>query len=201
MSANSSSGSLLDYSIAGSELRVPARAVATGLAVLLTAASAQVTFPIPHTPIPFVLTPLAVLLCGAALGSRLGAITQATYLLIGAAGLPVFAPNPALPPGVLRLFGPTGGYLWAYPLAAFVAGWLAERGWDRRYLTSVAAMIVGLAIIYLGGLAWFTLSVTHSMTSSIAAGAFPWLVAADILKVIAAATILPQAWRLLGRRQ
>src|SRR5439155_5958556 len=108
----------------------------------------------------------AVLLCGAALGSRAGAAAQILYLAAGAAGLPVFAPSAELPPGALRLLGPTGGYLMAYPIAAFVAGYLAERGWDRRYWTSVAAMLLGLALIFLGGLSWLTATVTHSMSAS-----------------------------------
>ncbi len=101
--------------------------------------------PLPFTAVPFVLTPMVVLLAGAALGSRLGALSQMLYLAAGAAGLPVFAPSVTLPPGALRLLGPTGGYLLAYPVAAFVTGWLAERGWDRRYLSSAAAMLLGLA--------------------------------------------------------
>ena len=94
--------------------------------------------PLPFTAVPIVLTPFAVMLVGAALGSRLGFVTQVLYLAAGAAGLPVFAPSLVLPPGAARLIGPTGGYLLAYPVAAFVTGWLAERGWDRRYITSLA---------------------------------------------------------------
>src|SRR5215467_5632793 len=196
MSANVSTGSLLDYSIADSPLRPPIRVAAVGVAFALTAVAAQFTFPLPYTSVPFVLTPMVVLLSGAALGSRLGAITQALYILAGVAGLPVFAPSATLPPGVLRLFGPTGGYLMAYPLAAFVAGYLAERGWDRRYLTSVAAMLIGLAIIFIGGLSWLT-TLTHSVPVAAAQGLLPF-VALDVIKVLVAAAILPRAWRILG---
>src|SRR5439155_24929452 len=89
------------------------------LAVVVTAAAAQVSIDLPMTPVPLVLTPLAVLLCGAALGSRLGAIAQVIYLTAGIVGLPVFAPSAHLAPCALRLLGPTGGYLLAYPVAAF----------------------------------------------------------------------------------
>src|SRR5688572_23508212 len=120
----------------------------------LTALGAQVSVPLPFTPVPFTLQPMIVLLGGAALGARLGATAQALYLLIGLAGLPVFAASPVLPQGAARLIGPTAGFLVSYPLAAFVAGWLAERRFDRKYLTSLVAMAAGLAVIFAGGLSW-----------------------------------------------
>ena len=153
----------------------------------------------PFTAVPFTLTPIAVLLSGAVLGSRLGALSQALYVLAGALGLAVFSPSLTLPPGSLRLLGPTGGYLMAYPLAAFATGWLSEHGWDRRYLTSFAAMLAGLGVIYLGGVSWLAATFLPSAGAAIAAGLAPFLVL-DVLKVAAAAMILPQAWRLLGRR-
>lgn len=198
MPAHVSSGSLLNHTVADSSLAPPIRVAVVGLAVSLTAVAAQFSVPLPFTPVPFVLTPLVVLLCGAALGSRLGAITQALYVLVGVLGAPVFAPSLTLPPGVLRLFGPTGGYLMAYPIAAFVVGWLAERGWDRRYLTSAAAMLIGLAIIFLCGVSWLAISVTHSLPAAIGAG-FVTFVAFDVIKVLAAAAILPRLWKAMGR--
>ncbi len=121
---------------------------------VLTAAAAQVSIPLPFTPVPLTLQPMVVLLGGAALGSRLGMASQVLYLAAGLAGLPVFAASPLLPQGPLRLLGPTGGFLMAYPLAAFLTGWLAERGFDRRYLTSVVAMAAGLALIFACGVTW-----------------------------------------------
>ena len=123
----------------------------------LTAAAAQVSVPLPFTAVPFTLQPMVVLIGGAALGSRLGFSSQVLYILAGVAGLPVFAASPILPQGAARLIGPTGGYLLAFPVAAFVAGALAERGFDRRYLTSVFAMAVGLAVIFVFGVTWLTL--------------------------------------------
>jgi len=154
---------------------------------------------VPFTAVPFTLTPIAVLLSGAVLGSRLGALSQGVYVLAGVLGLGVFSPSLTLPPGALRLVGPTGGYLMAYPLAAFATGWLAEHGWDRRYLTSFAAMLAGLGVIYLGGVSWLAATYLPSPGAAVAAGLAPFLVL-DVLKVAAAAMILPQAWRLLGRR-
>ena len=100
---------------------------------VLTAAAAQISIPLPFTPVPFTFQPMVVLLGAAALGARLGVASQILYLALGFAGLPVFAASPVLPQGAARLLGPTGGYLMAYPFAAFAAGWLAERGFDRRY--------------------------------------------------------------------
>src|SRR2546423_15708026 len=111
-----------------------ARGVALVVAFsLLTALAAQVAVPLPFTPVPITLQTFAVLLTGALLGSRLGALALVVYLCEGACGLPFFS----LGRGGLAhlLFAPTSGYLLSYPLAAFLTGWLAKRGWDRRYLT------------------------------------------------------------------
>ena len=116
------------------------RAVAVLFFAALTAAAAQVSVPLPFTQVPFTFQPTVVLLSGLMLGPRLGAASQILYLAAGIAGLPVFAASPVLPLGAWRLLGPTGGYLMSYPLAAFVAGALARRGFDRRYLTSIVAM-------------------------------------------------------------
>lgn len=171
------------------------RAAAVALAVAATAAAAQFTVVLPFTAVPFTLTPLVVILAGAVLGARLGAASQAAYLAAGLAGLHVFAPSVILPPGAGRLLGPTGGYLLAYPLAAFVSGWLAERGWDRTFLRATVALAAGLAVIYLGGLAGM-MRFAPSAGAAFAQGIAPFIVA-DLFKVVIAAMILPRAWRLL----
>src|SRR3954468_18101246 len=94
------------------------RAALVAFVTVLTIAAAQVSIPLPFTPVPFTLQPMIVLVGGAALGSRLGAASQVLYLALGLAGLPVFAASAVLPQGLLRLFGPTGGYLMSYPFAA-----------------------------------------------------------------------------------
>jgi len=86
----------------------------------------------------------------------------------------------------------------AYPVAAFVAGYFAESGWDRRYWSSVAAMLLGLAVIFMGGLSWLTLTVTHSLGGAITLG-LSWFIALDVVKVLVAAAILPSSWKLIGR--
>jgi biotin transport system substrate-specific component len=164
---------------------------------VLTAAASQVAIPVPFTPVPFTLQPMVVLLGGAALGSRLGMTSQVLYLLAGIAGLPVFATSPTLPHGVLRLLGPTGGFLMAYPFAAFVTGWLAERGFDRRYITSILAMALGLALIFACGVlwfAWFARPTAVGLPAALRLAFYPFI-AVDILKVVLAAVILPSVWR------
>jgi biotin transport system substrate-specific component len=170
---------------------VPAAAVV--LMTGLTIAAAQVSVPLPFTPVPFSVAPMVVLLGGAVLGSRLGAASQVLYLALGIAGLPVFAAA-ALPQGPLRLLGPTGGYLMAYPAAAFLAGWLAERGFDRRYWTSFVAMAAGLGVIFAGGVIW--LSFVSGLPVALRLAFWPF-VAADLLKVAIAAAVLPAMWRLV----
>jgi biotin transport system substrate-specific component len=109
-------------------------------------------------------------------------------------GLPVFAHSPELPQGVARLMGPTGGFLMAYPIAAFVTGLLAERGFDRRYFTSILAMSVGLSVIFAGGVLW--IARLAGMETALATGLYPFVVV-DIIKVVAAGLVLPTAWKFL----
>jgi biotin transport system substrate-specific component len=190
-------GTLLRALGAGAELPAMTRATAVLFVTVLTVVAAQVSIPLPFTPVPFTLQPMVVLLGAAALGGRLGASSQVLYLALGIAGLPVFAASPVLPQGLARLFGPTGGYLMSYPLAALVTGYLAECGLDRRYLTSVLAMSAGLAIIFSCGVLWLAFGVPHAgLSSAIATGLVPFL-PADILKLFLAAAVLPAAWKLL----
>jgi biotin transport system substrate-specific component len=169
----------------------------------LTAAAAQVSFALPFTQVPFTFQPTVVLLSGLVLGSRLACASQILYLMAGLAGLPVFAASVTLPPGALRLLGPTGGYLMAYPIAAFATGYLAERGFDRRYFTSVVAMLTGLVIIYASGTLWLglfarTLSGTAAigLNAAFFAGVYPFVIP-DLIKLAAAAGIVPGVWRLI----
>ncbi len=196
MAVSAQSGSFVTVATSDSSLAPAIRAGAVALAVVVTAAAAQVAVPLPFTPVPLVFTPLAVLLAGSVLGARLGFLSQVLYLAAGIAGLPVFAPAPNLLPGAAHLFGPTGGYLLAYPVAAWLTGRLAERGWDRRYWTSVAGMLLGLTVIFAGGVAWLAALFTHSLDGALTLG-FRWFIALDVLKVLAGAMVLPQAWRFV----
>jgi biotin transport system substrate-specific component len=176
--------------------RAGIRALSVVFVAALTAVLSQVSLRLPFTPVPLTLQPLAVLLGAAALGSRMGAMSQILYLMLGVAGLPVFALSPELPQGVLRLLGPTGGYLLAYPVAAFITGALAERGFDRRCLSSIAAMTFGLAVIFSGGVLW--LAKDLGLPSALALGFVPFIVV-DVLTIAAAGVVLPTVWRFFGR--
>jgi biotin transport system substrate-specific component len=188
---------LLQAVAARVDLSPAVRAAAVLFATVATIAAAQVSIPLPFTPVPFTLQPMVVLLAGAALGPRLGMTSQIAYLGLGLAGFPVFAASPVLPQGIARLLGPTGGYLMSYPFAAFVAGYLAQRGFDRRYLTSVLAMAAGLAIVFACGVCWLAFVRPQvGLSAALASGLVPFL-PADIVKIFLAATVLPAAWRFL----
>lgn len=195
----------LDVMIARADDSRAARSMQRFGAVLfvtvLTIVAAQISVPLPFTPVPFTFQPMVVLVGAAALGARLGTAAQVLYLALGLAGLPVFAASPVLPQGVARLLGPTGGYLMAYPIAAFVAGWLAEHGLDRRYATAVLAMVCGLVFVFAGGVAWLALAQPIGRSSgwsgALAAGFYPFI-AADVVKLLIAAGVMPSLWRLSG---
>jgi biotin transport system substrate-specific component len=185
---------------ADSRFRLAEQAGAVLFVTVLTAIAAQISVPVPFTPVPFTFQPMVVLVGAAALGARLGMSSQILYLALGIAGLPLFAASPILPQGAARLLGPTGGYLMAYPFAAFVAGSLAERGFDRWYPTAVFAMVCGLAVVFGGGILWLTLvSSSHGLQRALATGFYPFIVA-DLLKLLAAAAVMPSLWKITGIR-
>jgi biotin transport system substrate-specific component len=185
-------------SVGVSSLSAPLKLAATLFMMVLTAAAAQISIPLPFTPVPFTFQPMVVLLSGAVLGPELGMLSQVLYLAAGIAGLPVFAASPDLPQGAARLAGATGGYLMSYPFAAYVAGWLARRGLDRRYLTSFLAMATGLAVVFAGGVTWLTLYAPgRSLQTALAAGFYPFVLV-DLFKLAVGATVMPAAWKLLG---
>jgi biotin transporter BioY len=162
---------------------------------LFIAACAQ--FSIQIGPIPITGQSFAVLLTGALLGSRLGAAALIAYLIEGAVGLPFFAPLGA--PGILRFFGPTGGFLVAFPAAAFIVGAFAEHGWDKRYHTAVAAMAIGSVIIFLGGWAWYAILTNTPPVTAFKIAVLPYL-AGDVIKIALGAAVLPTGWALLKRK-
>jgi biotin transport system substrate-specific component len=172
-----------------------ARALALVVAFsLLTALAAQVAVPLPFTPVPITLQTFAVLLTGALLGARLGALALILYLFEGAVGLPFFSFGRG---GLAHLlFAPTSGYLLSYPLAAFVTGWLAEHGWDRRFVTAAAAMALGSLVILAGGFAGLLRFTSPAL--AFAQGVAPFLVG-DVVKLALAAAVLPTGWALLRR--
>ena len=157
-------------------------AAVLGFAIALAAAS-QVALPLPGTPVPLTLQPMIVVLAGMMLGPTLGPASMVLYLAAGALGAPVFAPIGA--PGIARLFGPTGGYLIAYPAAAALAGLLAQR--FPTLIGRWAAATLGIAVIFIGGLTQLTI-MTGSVTRAMALGITPFAVF-DVVKAFAAALI------------
>src|SRR5213596_3561951 len=160
------------------------RALAVLAGVALVAIAAQIAIPLPGTPVPMTLQPLAVLLLGALLWPSLGAGSMILYLALGAAGLPVFTPYGL--PGLARLVGPTGGYLLAYPVAAFAVGKIAGDG--RRAARLALAAAAGLVLIHLGGLAQLAI-LTGSGSGAVRLGTLPFL-AGDLAKLVIAVLLL-----------
>jgi len=163
------------------------RALAVAAGAALVALASRVAVPLPGTPVPVTLQPLAVLVVGGLLGAELGAASLVLYLALGAAGLPVFTAFG--PPGLARLVGPTGGYLLAYPVAAYAVGRLAGTapGLGRAALAALA----GLVLIHLGGLAQLGL-LTGSVELAARLGTLPFLIG-DAVKLGVAALILAKA--------
>lgn len=162
-------------------------------ASLLTGLAAQIAIPLPFTPVPVTGQTFAVLLSGAALGARRGFLAQALYLVQGFSGLPVFAGGAA---GVAYLLSPSGGYLVAFPLAAALTGFLAERAWDRRFHTMLGVMLLGSTVIFALGALGLTRFFPPSQVLGL--GVLPFL-PGDLVKSALAALAVPGAWRLAAR--
>ncbi len=161
---------------------------------LVLVACSYLTVSVPFSPVPITAQTFGILLVAMALGRTRGTAVVLAYLLEGLAGLPVFAGGKA---GIVALMGPTGGYLLGFLVAAYAVGTLADRGWDRSLTTSVLAMTVGTAIIFVCGLAqlWFFVPAGALAT----AGLTPFLPGAAI-KIAIASVVLPSIWKFVGRK-
>ncbi len=209
---NTAGGSLMDRlvpALPGSDRRAGARhgsvrhgsaahaavraLLLVGAGVVFLALLAQLRLQI--GPVPITGQTLGVLLLGAAYGARLGALTTGTYAVLGVAGLPLFAGGGS---GAAYLLGPTGGYLVGFVVAAALLGALAERGWDRTFARAAVAMLVATAVIYLLGVGWLTAALGGDFSQALTVGLAPFVVG-DLIKLGVAMTLLPTAWRLLGK--
>ncbi len=160
---------------------------------LLIGLSAQIAVKLPFSPVPITCQTLAVLMAGALLGRIRGSLCVLAYIAEGVAGLPVFALGRG---GLAALAGPSGGYLVGFVAAAYITGFLAEKGWDRRFSTTILAMLLGDAALYAFGLLW--LSYLFGFNSAVlAVGLYPFITG-DILKILIAGMMLPSGWKLLG---
>jgi biotin transport system substrate-specific component len=157
---------------------------------LILGLSAQVKVYLPISPVPITGQTFAVLMLAAMLGSRRGVLAVIAYLIEGIAGLPVFAGGI----GPAALIGPTGGYLIGFIAVACVVGKLAEMGWDKKIITTVAAMLAGEVVLYTFGVCW--LAIMTNIRTALTVGLYPFIVG-DILKVVLASAVLPAGWKVL----
>jgi biotin transport system substrate-specific component len=155
-------------------------------ASLFVAVCARVTVPLPFTPVPLTLQNFGVLAVGLLLGSRRGFAALALYLVEGALGLPVFSPSIVLGVGIARLLGPTGGFLLAYPLVAFVAGYIYEHS-SRRFGWAAVSAVAAELVLFASGLGWLAV-LTHSVSLALKFGLY-WFVFAEVIKVLMAAGV------------
>jgi biotin transport system substrate-specific component len=181
-------GSLQD-SLAGKVLLVVG-------ATAFVAACAHISFPLPFTPVPLTLQNFAVLLVGMSLGPVAGFSAMVLYLIEGALGLPVFTPYAA--GGVAHLLGPNGGFLFSYPLAAAVAGWVvhAVQPLTTRFRSALVASTAATLPIFLLGAGWFAFYAHHNVSATWALAIAPFI-PGEIVKITAAAGIFSslQRWR------
>jgi biotin transport system substrate-specific component len=163
---------------------------------VLIALAAQVSIPVPGSPVPITGQTFGVLLSAGALGFRRGIASTLLYLILGTVGLPVFAHGTH---GTEIILGATGGYLVGFILAAAVVGRLAELGWDRNLLGAVGAMLIGSVLIYAVGVPWLMAVAHFDLATALDKGMFPYLVG-DAIKLAFAAAAFPVAWWVVGRR-
>lgn len=162
---------------------------------LFLAGLAQVSLPIPGSPVPLTGQTLGVLLIGSSYGSTLGFSTMLTYLLVGIAGAPVFADGGH---GISKLTGATGGYLVGMLISSLLVGALAGRRWDQRLRTALPTMLLGDAVIFSFGLFWLHSFTDKSWGWTISAGFTPFILG-EVLKIAIAGTSLPLVWRFVQK--
>jgi len=160
---------------------------------------AQISIPVPGSPVPVTGQTLAVLLIGTTYGARLGFITFASYLLAGIAGAPIFAHSAtSANHGIARLTGATGGYLVGMLVASLLLGYLADRKADQKFTTSFPALLLGDVVIFAFGLTWLHASLDMTWAQTFKAGFTPFILG-EALKIAITATSLPLVWRRISR--
>jgi biotin transport system substrate-specific component len=156
---------------------------------------AQISFPLPGSPVPFTGQTLAVLLLGTAYGANLGLATLSLYIAAGVAGLPVFTQATH---GISHLTGATGGYLIGMAIASYLSGFLAQKKFDQKFSTVIPTMILSNIAIFTFGLLWLQHSTSQSWSWTFAHGFTPFI-AGEVLKIAIASTSLPVVWRFISR--
>jgi biotin transport system substrate-specific component len=158
----------------------------------LVAACAQISVKLPFTPVPITGQTFAVVLVGASLGAVRGTASLLLYLSLGVAGAPIYAHHDS---GWNVVTSASGGYIVGFVVAAAVTGWLAEQRWDRRFSSSVGAMLTGNVVIYLVGLPWLAWRLHTNLEKTLEYGLYPF-VPGDVFKLYLAGALLPTAWRV-----
>ena len=166
------------------------------LGTLLVSVAAQISIPVPGSPVPITGQTFGVLLTAGALGFRRAIASMGLYMLLGTLGLPVFAGGDS---GTHVILGASGGYIIGFALAAAAVGGLAELGWDRNLLGAIGAMLIGCVLIYAVGLPWLAFVAHLDMQTTLAEGLWKYI-PGDVLKLALAAAAFPVAWWVVGRR-
>jgi biotin transport system substrate-specific component len=189
----SSTATLRGALITRSTMATKIALVAGGAAFL--ALMAQISIPVPGSPVPVTGQTLGALLLGSAYGASLGFTTFATYLIVGFLGAPVFAGGAH---GLTRITGATGGYLVGMLLASLITGYLAGRKWDQKILTVIPTMLLGDAIIFGAGLFWLHHSIHASWATTYKLGFSPFILG-EVIKIAIASTTMPTLWRFVPK--
>ena len=199
MSAQSQSPVLFDrwVSRAGTRNETLVRNVVLVLGLTaLTALCAQVSIPLPFTPVPLTLQTFAVLGGAAALGAERAVLAQTLYVGLAFAGLPILAEHKG---GSEVVTGVTGGYLVGFIVASYIVGFISQRGATRNAFSTIAAFVAGSLTIYVLGVAWLAHSTGMSLSAAISAGMTPFLIG-DVIKALAAGALLPSVWKVLDSK-
>jgi biotin transport system substrate-specific component len=186
--------------------RISARARHVVLVIagaLFIALTANISLPVPGSPVPVTGQTFGVLLVGGALGFRRGGLAALLYVVMGFF-LPVYADHKSGMAVIVStqdghvVLGATGGYLVGFILAAAVVGRLAELGWDRRFFGALGAMFIGNLVIYALGVPWLAAATGQDLGWAIDKGLTPFLIG-DAIKLVLAAALFPAAWWVVGR--
>lgn len=192
MSSVSTNAVIVDRWVAKSASK--SAALVLGL-VGLTATSAQVSIPLPFTPVPLTLQTFAVLVGAAALGAHRAVVAQALYFLLASLGAPILAGGAG---GLDKAIGATGGYLIGFIFASFVVGTIAKQGATQRIKSTLVAYFVGSLVIYAFGFSWLAIFTGNSFSWAFVNGVIPFVIG-DLLKALAAGLLLPSAWKLVSK--
>jgi biotin transport system substrate-specific component len=181
---------------------LPRSTLATDAALVLGGAAlvavcAQVSIPLPFTPVPITGQTFAVLLVGASLGSMLGGLSLLVYLLAGLVGAPVYADRAH---GLDVLSGATGGYIVGFVAAALVVGFLAERRYDRTPSVAVTTFLTGEIIVFACGCLWLSHELGTGLNRTLELGLYPFVIG-ELVKIYLAGSLVPGAWRLVQRQR